>query len=193
MGWEGYDMGYCSAEEVKSYADINATDTSKDELIEMLITACQSFIDEYCGRSFEKTSVTEYFGDEATDRLFLSRYPVDTKKSVQVWDSWDRTYESTDLVDSSDYFVDADKGIIKLDYEVGGSPGSVKVVYTGGFLTLPVAIKQACIELVTRKLKEGPSGGLGVPSRALPGGGNVTFVIDALLPQTKIALDLYKK
>jgi len=186
-------MAYCSSEEVKSYADINPTDTTKDELIESLILASQSFIDEYCGRSFEKSAVTEYFGDKATNRLLLSKFPIDTKKTIKIWDSWDRAYADTDLVDSNDYFIDADNGMIKLDYEIGGSPGSVKVAYTGGFLTIPAAIKQACVELVTRKLKEGPSGGLGVPSRSLPGiGGNVTFVIDALLPQTKIALDLYK-
>jgi hypothetical protein len=187
-------MSYCSLEEVKAYADISVTDISKDELIDNLIVACQSFIDEYCSRTFEIGKKTEYFGDVPTSKLFLSKYPIDTKKSIQVWDSWDRSYLSTDLIDSDDYFVDAENGIIKLDYEVGGSPGSVKVAYTGGFQTLPDAIKQACIELVTRKLKEGPSGGLGVPSRSLPGiGGNVTFVIEALLPQTKIVLDLYRK
>jgi len=186
-------MAYCTIEEVKAYADLNATDTSKDELIDSLIVACQAFIDEYCGRTFEKGKMTEYFGDVPVDRLFLSKYPIDANKPIQVWDSWDRAYASTDLVDPSDYFVDAENGIIKLDYEVGGSPGSVKVMYTAGYLTLPAAIKQACIELVTRKFKEGASGGLGVPSRALPGGGNVTFVIEALLPQTRIALDLYKK
>ena len=58
---------------------------------------------------------------------------------------------------------------------------------------MPTPITQACIELIARKFKEGPSGGLGVPSRALPGGGNVTFVIDALLPQTKVVLDTYRK
>lgn len=185
-------MAYCTTEEVKAYADINTTDTSKDTLIDSLITACSSFIDEYCGKAFGKSNMTEYFGDVPTTRLILTKYPVDTKKTIQIWDSWDRTYESTDLVPSTDYHVDADNGIIKLDYEVGGSPGSVKVTYSAGFLTIPGAIKQACIELVTRKLKEGPQGGLGVPSRALPGGGSVTFVIEALLPQTKIALDLYK-
>jgi hypothetical protein len=186
-------MAYCSADEVKVYADIKTTDTSKDDLIESLILACQSFIDEYCNRSFEKSSMTEYFGDVLASKLFLSKYPIDTKKSIKVWDSWDRGYADSDLVDSSDYFVDAENGIIKLDYEVGGSAGSVKVTYSAGYLAIPSAINQACIELVARKLKEGPSGGLGVPSRALPGGGNVTFVIDALLPQTKIALDSFRK
>ena len=89
-------MGYCTAEEVKAYADINATDTSKDSLIESLIEACDSFIDTYCNRSFSKGAMTEYFGDVPANRLFLSKYPVDTKKTITVWDSWDRTFPSSD-------------------------------------------------------------------------------------------------
>jgi hypothetical protein len=187
-------MAYCSVEEVKIYADINSTDTNKDDLITSLITACQSFIDEYCGRSFERGSTTEFFGDIPTSKLFLSKFPINTVKPFKIWESGDRSYPDSDLINSSDYFIDAENGIVKLDYEVGGIPGSVKVSYTGGFLTIPAAIKQACIELVARKLKEGIGGGLGVPSRALPGaGGSVTYITDDILPQTKIVLDSYRK
>jgi hypothetical protein len=186
-------MGYCTLEQVKEYVDIKTTETDKDSLINTLIASSQAFIEEYCNRKFEKSVETEYH-EGGSNKIFVKKYPIFASPAPQIWDSWDRLYASTDLILATDYFIDYDKGIISFDYEVGGSPGAVKVVYTGGYKSylIPLPVSQACIELVARKLKEGPSGGLGVPSRALPGGGNVTFVIDALLPQTKIALDLYK-
>jgi len=185
-------MAYCTKEQVKIYLDIKVIEEDKDVLISTLILSSQAFIDEYCGQSFEQSAETEYHNG-GSSKIFLNRYPIATSPPVQVWDSWDRTYPTSDLIPASDYFIDYESGIISFDYEVGGSPGAVKVSYTGGSATVPGPIEQACIEMVARKIKEGPSGGLGVPNRAIPGGGSVSYVIDALLPQTKVALDMYRK
>jgi len=185
-------MAYCTKTQVKAYLDIKVSEEDKDALITNLIVSSQAFIDEYCGQSFEQAAEIEYH-DGGSNKIFLNRYPIATNPTVQVWDSWDRTYPSSDLIPASDYFIDYESGIITFDYEVGGSPGAVKVSFTGGLAIIPAPIEQACIELVARKVKEGPSGGLGVPNRAIPGGGNVSYVIDALLPQTKVVLDMYRK
>jgi hypothetical protein len=162
--------------------------------LETLIKSSQAFIDEYCNRTFLLSAVNEYHNG-GSNKIFLNRYPVSESAVVKVYDSWDRTYSEGHLISPGDYFVDRENGIITFNYEIGGSPGAIKVSYSGGYKSyqIPYPITQACIELVARKFKEGPSGGLGVPSRALPGGGNVTFVIDALLPQTKVVLDTYRK
>ena len=183
-------MPYATKVQVKAYLEIKTSEISKDDLIDALIGFCDEFINEYCNRTFTQAAVTEYH-DGGSNKVFLNRFPVASSPAVQVWDSWDRSYASTDLIDSDDYFVDTENGILKFDYDIGGSPGAVKVTYTGGYSTIPGPITQACIELVARKLKEGPSGGVGVPSRSLPNGGSVTFEIGALLSQTKIALDAY--
>lgn len=186
-------MAYCTLEEVKAYLDMKTEEIEKDAFIESLIPGSQELIDEYCNRKFEREAITEYH-DGGSNRIFLNQFPVAASPAIQIWDSWDRTYANPDLIDPDDYFVDYEGGIIKFDYEVGGSPGAIKVVYTGGPATVPYGITQACIELTARKFKDGPSGGLGTPSRALPGiGGNVTYITDSLLPQTKILLDTYRK
>jgi hypothetical protein len=184
-------MALCTRAEVKAYLTLTDSETQQDSLIDSLILAAQGFIEEYCNRTFEKSAVTEYHKG-GSNRIFLKRPPIDTVQTLQVWDSWDRTYLSDDLIDSDDYYVEVDTGIVYFDYEIGGVSGSIKVAYTGGFAVIPPAISQACVELVARKTKEGPSGALGVPTRTIPEGGSVSFVIDALLPQTKIALDLYR-
>ncbi len=187
-------MALCTKAEVKTYLAMESDDVSKDVLIDALILAAQGFIEEYCNRIFDQASLTEYYKG-GSNRIFIKRYPIDKTKTIQVWDSWDRVYATDDLIDSDDYYVDGDDGVIEFDYEVGGSPGSIKVTYTGGYAVadLPSAIKQACIELVARKVKEGPSGALGVPNRSIPEGGTVVFVTDDLLPQTKVVLNTYRR
>src|SRR3989337_3036051 len=113
-------MAYCTKAEVKLYLDIRETEVEKDALIEALIISSQAFIDEYCNRVFEQAAVTEYH-DGGSNRIFLDRYPIASSPAVQIWDSWDRAYASTDLIDTDDYFVDSENGIIKFDYDVGGS------------------------------------------------------------------------
>jgi hypothetical protein len=176
--------------DVKNYLQINSTDTKNDTLLDSLIPAAQDFIEEYCSTKFEKLARTEYHKG-GSNQIFLKEYPVDKTQTISVWDDWQREYGSDTLIDSDDYFVDEDTGVITFDYEVGGQAGSVKVTYTGG--SLPNPIKQACIEMVARKLKEGVSGALGVPSRAIHAGETVTFVVDDILPQTRVVLDKYRR
>lgn len=181
---------YVTKAEVKTYMDIKSTDTSKDGLIDVLIPAAQSFIEEHCNQVFESVEVTEYHTG-GSNKIFLKKTSVDKTKTITVYDDWDRKWGEDTLIPSTDYFVDGDTGIITFDYVVGGFAGAVKVTYTGG--SLPNAIKQACIELVARKVKEGTAGALGVPSRSIPMGGGVTFVVDDLLPQTRIVLEQYRR
>lgn len=187
-------MTYCNVREVKQYLDPNDSNSDKDNLISDLILAAQSFIEAYCNRIFTQAAVIEYhYG--GSDRIFLKRYPVASSPAVQIWDSWDRTYPSSDLIDTDDYYVDTENGIIQFDYPVGGSPAAVKISYTGGYASasFPAAIKQACIELVARKIKEGTGGSLGAPTRTIPEGGSVQFAIDDILPQTKAVLNSFRK
>lgn len=183
-------MAYCTRSDVKTYLGIASTDTGKDDTIDLLIPDAQAFIDEYCGMSFEAAALTEYH-DGGSNKIFLNRFPVDKTQTIQVWDDWQRVYGSDTFIDSADYYVDENTGVIKFDYPVGGSPGAVKVSYTGGEANN--VAKQACIELVARMVKEGPVGGLSVGSKAIPGGGSVSFAISELSPQTKGKLDLLVK
>jgi hypothetical protein len=183
-------MALCTKENVKSYLDLPASDTDKDAEIERLIPLAKSFLEEYCNREFEAEAVTEYhYG--GSRKIAVKKYPIDTTKTLQVWDDWQRVYGSDTLIDSDDYYVDAEMGIIEFDYPVGGFPGSVKVSYTGG--DTPGLIIQASIELVAIKIKEGVQGNLGVPNRSIPEAGGVSFVVEDILPQTKKALDLMRK
>ena len=181
-------MALCTTQNVKDY--INDTGTGRDTIIAALIPAAQSFIEEYCRRVFEKAQVTEYHHGGA-DRLFLKRFPIADTPAPVVYEDQDRVYSVDDIVDSEDYFIDNDNGIIFFDWSLQSGRGAIKIIYTGGYDTIPQAVRQACVELVAKKVKTGGSGDIGVISRGMPGGTTVTFNVNELLPETKEALDLF--
>jgi len=185
-------MALCSVQNVKDFLKLE--DTSRDTQIVALIPVAQSFIVDYCRRDFEKASVTEYYHG-GVDRILIKRYPIASTPAPIVWQDWNRVYGTDTLIDVDDYFIDYDNGIFFFDYSLGKSYGSVKITYTGGYAAaaIPEYVKQACIELVARKVRIGAAGDTGVISKGMPGGTNVTFSMEDLLPETKSALDLFKR
>ncbi len=180
-------MALLAKADIKDYLTI--TGTEKDTKIESLILAVLSFIDTYCNRNFASAAYIEYFHGP-TPTLFLKGVPIASSPVLVLYDDWQREFGSTTIVDADDYYIDSDVGLVHVDYDVGQGKGTVKVSYTGGYSALPADLKQACVEMVARKLKEG-DGALGIPSRSIPEGGNVVFVIDDILPQTKVVLGRY--
>jgi hypothetical protein len=269
-------MALCTKEDVKVFLKIS--DSDKDTLITILIPAAQGLIEEYCNRIFEKGGVTEY-SNGGVDRICLKRYPVTITEltPLEVYEDGNREFEDDSLVDSTDYYVDTDKGIIYFDYLLEKTYGAIKITYTGGYTVpitvasvnrkrvsnvatietngvhgltvgdnvlisglsgtgyngtwlvasipntihftfantgsnetevadtggtvtgdnpsntiIPQAIKQVCIELVSRKLKTGVSGDIGLVSKGTPGGISIAFNQTDLLPEAKIVLDIFR-
>ncbi len=181
-------MALCTRGNVRTYLEIDNADTKKDNLIDEMIAPAQSFLEEYCRTKFESESATDYF--TGPSKVFcLKRFNV---SDVVVYDDWQRVFGASSIISSDDYYVETENGIIYLDYSIGQGIGTVKITYTGGFTTVPEAIRQACVELVGRKVKEAPFGGLQVSSKSMEGG-SINFDISAISPQTKIALDLFTR
>jgi hypothetical protein len=189
-------MTLCTRDDVKLF--LKKTDTESDELIDALIPAAQGFIEGYCRRDFEAEAVPadeiEYH-DGGVNRIFLKQFPVNLTPTVKLYEDSDRVFGESTRVPDMDFYVDYDSGIIFVDYELELGWGAVKVIYKPKAIstdqpTGEVAVaKQACIEIVARKLKTGTSGDIGVASRTLAGGSTVTFSQVDILPETKIALD----
>ncbi len=190
-------MALTTKAEVKVFLTI--TDTSKDTIIDALIPAAQNIIEEYCAMSFDAVTgtITEYH-DGGVNRVILKRYPLASTPAIVVYEDAGREFETEDLVDSDDYRVDLDAGIIYFDYDLGKGWGSIKVIYTpkfpasGATTYIPDAIKQACIELVAWKMKRGVLGDVGVVSRGMPGGTSVSFTTAEIPPEIKAVLDLFR-
>jgi uncharacterized phiE125 gp8 family phage protein len=192
-------MALCEVEDVKVFLRIS--DEDKDDLIETLIPPAQVFIETFCGQNFAGINeVIEYFHG-GTDRFVLKQYPIimdnEYYDPLSVYLDTNRQFGDETLVDSSDYFLDTDCGIIYFDYELGKTYGSLKVVYAAGYgenvEAIPVALKQVCIEMVARKLKIGTTGDVGLISKGTPGGVSIVFSQADLLPEHKLILESFKR
>jgi uncharacterized phiE125 gp8 family phage protein len=137
-------------ENIKTHLGVaSATD---DDLLSKLQTAADSFIEEYCRRTFTGGSFTEDHPGGGR-MVFLRNYPVSAITSIHV--DPDRGFGSETELDSEQYYLHADRGVIEsLDgpFVTGGRsgafPGTVRVAYSTPTSQVPQAVARAYAELI---------------------------------------------
>lgn len=137
-----------SVADAQSYIGI----TGEVALLENLIHEASRFLVSFCGRTFVSTTFTEYYDGSGEAELILRVRPVISVTSVHE-DSL-RAFGSSVLIDSGDYMVLKEQGIIRLwNTRAAFIRGAavVKVVYVAGWATIPYDIQQAVKELVALK------------------------------------------
>lgn len=138
------------------------TDLKNDDRYQSLITSVSQLVKTYCATSFVdfySTELTEYFNITfETDIVQLRESPVQTITSVE-----ERLTYSSDYValatGAFEYYLDPVSDTIYRTHESGYTnwpqgPGSVKVVYTGGYDSIPEDLKLAVIDTVKYYYKE---------------------------------------
>lgn len=126
---------------VKALLDI--TSSSHDTVLTAMVSAVSRRIEHFLDRKLIQEARTQYYNVRPRqNRLFLREYPVTAIASVTVALDWD--YASGTALDSSDYHVTDDTGILHFNYDLitnylgsnyAYAPDAVRVVYTGGFAT----------------------------------------------------------
>ncbi len=127
------------------------TDASTATLTQFWLDAYSAIIATLCNRVFAKETVTETFYYVDSNRLFLSRYPVDSDDITSV------TLGDDTVV--TDYVVDEPAG--KLTRLLGWGNDPVTVEYAGGYELpdeAPLALKQAVLLLVQTQIATGGGG-----------------------------------
>lgn len=136
--------------------ELGITGSGSDTRLTSLITQVSAAIETFCGRRFERRTVTDIFYP-ASRTLYLTAWPVASVTSIT---------DSGNLLTTDDYVIDTDEGIITPPvYGVGyGSPwgyrrwwDQVTVIYAGGYnlpgsvgADLPGDIERACLDLASR-------------------------------------------
>lgn len=150
-------------------ADRGVGVSGDDTAIGNAITAAQERLERLAGRSFESAARTEYYDGLGSESIQLRAYPVTSITSVQLLNA-DRTAAET--LDSGSYVVNTTTGELRLSPAYAGrfiptedydTPGiitwgtgpqfpdqfqNVKVVYTGGYSSVPTSLKQAIWRIV---------------------------------------------
>ena len=154
----------CTRDSVKTYLGLSGS--TYDDALDALIDAASETIETACGRQFNETDYTEYRDGDGKDRLVLRRHPV--ASITDIWDDPDRDFSDATKVDSEEYFLDGDAGImVLLDTTFARGTRNVKVVYTAGYSAIPTDIAQACRMLVASWFHRGREGADGLDSRAI--------------------------
>ena len=157
----------CTRDNVKTYLGLSGT--THDSVIDDLIASASEAIENYCGRQFAVTSHTEYHDGQGSGSVVLQYRPVTAVSGV--WDDPARDFEDDSLIESDDYVLDSEGGIIRLLSGATFSHGvrNVKVSYSAGYSAVPKDVTQACIMLIAAWFLRGREGADGLRGRTVEG------------------------
>lgn len=135
----------------------------EDERLSVLLPSVSQLVKTYCGNSFVdffSTNKTETFNiNWDTNIVQLTESPVNTIVSVEERTSYSASYTAL-TTGAYEYFLDAATDSVLRTNSSGRSKnwpkgfGSVKVVYTAGYASLPSDLKLAVFDLITYYLKD---------------------------------------
>lgn len=157
-----YDL--TTAASVKTYLDISAS--TWDTLLATLVTSCSVWIENYCGgKRFKNpgTDVTElHDGDPdslGNKVVFLKNYPIISVTSIS-YATGSLGSPTWNVYDSANYYVkNAATGEVWFDSLPAGRQ-NIRVIYQGGYETIPEDLSLACIQLVARIFNKRKSEGV---------------------------------
>lgn len=167
---------------------------------EIIIPAVGQIFARYCNRDdFDAKARTEYVSPrEPTRFLSLKSPPVATSPIVELWQSLSIPRQYTDsekLVNGEDYFVHEAEGMIEAESCFSGGPKSIKVTYTGGYLTAdaqgaPTDLRMAA--LAQAKILFDRREEYGVTGRSIDGSSITLLNVLTLPRQITMMLDPYR-
>lgn len=128
----------------KGFLGIPDATTEYDDRVNRLIGAASGAIEKRCNRTFDIVTYTEFFDGRSQNEVLLSSFPVTSVTSVHV--STDRTFDATTLVDTADYFVDTECGLVRFhNARLPRGSKNVQVIYEAGYATVPQDLEYACL------------------------------------------------
>ena len=180
--------------------------SSKETLLQRIINAVSQFVETYTGRTFKQTTYTneEYDVGTKSEYLHLKNWPVSSTASFTLQERQSAENEDDwDTIDSEDYFVDYDSGVVELaqGLKFGRGPKRYRVTYTAGYNfdnsstflgdflpDLEYVVWKLCATLYNRR-----RGGVGVESERL-GDVSVTLTKNVFeSEEVREILDKYSK
>lgn len=133
--------------------------SGEDDLVDRLILAAQAAIERFCNRAFDSASYTEYHDGNLKESVVVRNTPITTLTSVSYrkdndeWTAYDATVYDFEANTGKVFMVKSSSELFLAGIEPHNARfpkgnKSVRVVYTGGYSSIPADLEQACIELV---------------------------------------------
>ena len=179
--------------DVKKYLGESTSSTANNYRINSIIDEVSWRFNSETKRLLKSRSLTEYYDGDNSFVLLANQYPITSvSTSIDIRVDVDRTYSTSDKIGSTSIVIYSTEGKIVLTddvFEYGSK--SVKVVYTGGYTTIPHDLSGAAKEMIRLKFNNETKNRVGVRSESVSGG-SITCEND--LPwSVKRVLDLYTR
>jgi len=182
-----YDI--CSLEEIKDFMGIDGSVTKDDNLFESLITKVTDWFHSYCGvDQFKQKTYTEYYGGNNDRFLYVDNPPIISITSLH--DDTDWSWGATELIAATDYMIVDSKYVVLKDDSFYKGDQNIKIVYSGGYATIPQDLKHACTLEVSRIYNT--KGEQGITSKSSGVGSSLSYDPNYLLTSTINILRKYK-
>lgn len=165
-------------------------DVTHDLILEQIIDGMSSNFQNYCNRLFKAEERTEIL-DGGKKYYYLRAFPIDTTEIFEI------KINDVLKVNDSDYFVYADSGCIRFQYDTADYPQNVSIKYTGGYededgvLSVPDDLKGACLTQCAFVFQR--RNDLGVNSIDRDHGSIAISNVNKLLSDVKDVLRFYRK
>jgi len=134
---------------IKEFLGKTSADESDDILIYKILKRITKEIEKKCNRTFYAATVTEYHRGNGKSELLIRRPPINSITSIHI-DS-DREWGSDTQIDADDIIIsDEEAGKVILDGDVfdkSDDVENVKIVYSGGYSTIPSDLEHNCLKL----------------------------------------------
>lgn len=185
-------------------AELGLTDTTDDAVLTRWMNGLQDRFDSHLERTLLRAADVEEIHDGHGTWLFTKNFPVESVASVHI--SPDQTWDSSTLIDATQYVVNKPRGRLQL---IGTGFGAfwpegqqnIRVVYTGGYVAcdgtpsatqtaMPEAIRRAFFLQLGFEWRNRTK--LGVKSFGAQGV-NVQVADAELLPEVKQALAPFRR
>ncbi|MBX4215809.1 phage gp6-like head-tail connector protein [Candidatus Parcubacteria bacterium] len=121
--------------ELKEYLKVSTGTTGEEQILQALLNSACTWVTNYLGRNLLKQTYVEYYDGDGSVQLVLRNTPVVSITSIYV--DYLRAWAADKLVNSTDYFIRKESGIVEAFYLFGNwLPGraNIKVTYVAGYL-----------------------------------------------------------
>lgn len=151
--------------DVKESLGIASSDHSKDNLIIRKINQATIAIENYTGRRFALTTYTdEEYNGSGIDQIVLQQRPIVGTVTLKNRDT-SLNEADFDTVDSNLLFINAEAGVLDLNFNAIGHWGRYAVTYQAGYATIPADIAEAAASLAAYYVNEADATNVGIAEK----------------------------
>ena len=176
-----------TTDKVKSYLGITSTDY--DTVLGELVDNVDSFIKHFIERDFSNAEYTEYH-DGGVKEIFIKEYPIDDTATITVYYNGNvQSDPNWNEIDASNYTVYYDEGVVRHAGKFPAGKRNIKIVYTGGYSTIPDDIELLAKQLVAKAFEQRKAQGKAtetIESTTIDWKATIT-------PEQKMIIDKYRR